>query len=402
MKKNLLISFIAMFFAFTMAAQVNEVSLVAYGFGESETEAVNRALKNAIEQAYGVFVSSNTDILNDEVVKDEIATVSSGNIHSYKELSCIDLPTGFKRVSVSAVVSVSNLVEFAKSKGADCEFAGAVFGANLKLIQLNRANAQKATKNMMTSLNVIAKTMYDYELVVGQPTANGRINISVVAKANENYKTFTDIVYNTLTALSVKNEAQLEELREKYTTAGVVKFMPKSFDKEFVGISDRRPSYAKGTPEKVGERISVLFNLYSVMDEINRIQKNALYSFYVEDNQNVAYIFEPTNLAAECETEILDRTVQRNFDAFNVYLMPERSQYSVQNIKLWAIRRQDSEHSHGGFMICIPEAAPGSTCMEFKETFQVPLNHLMSVTNFSVKPGIPDKNQFRGVLHGAR
>lgn len=108
-------------FFFTLSsvlfAQVNEVTLVTSGEGATENDAVNEALRSAIEQAYGVFVSANTDILNDELVKDEIVTVSSGNIHSYKKLGCVELANGNKSVSVEATVSVSNLVSFAQSKG---------------------------------------------------------------------------------------------------------------------------------------------------------------------------------------------------------------------------------------------------------------------------------------------
>ena len=62
-----------------------EVTLIVQGDGASKREAVDVALRSAIEQAFGVFVSTNTTILNDEFVKDEIASISSGNIKEYKD-----------------------------------------------------------------------------------------------------------------------------------------------------------------------------------------------------------------------------------------------------------------------------------------------------------------------------
>ena len=51
------------------------MTLVVYGTAESEDEAIKIALRSAIEQAFGTFVSANTEVLNDELVKDEIATM---------------------------------------------------------------------------------------------------------------------------------------------------------------------------------------------------------------------------------------------------------------------------------------------------------------------------------------
>ena len=42
-----------------------EVSLVVSADGPTKTEAVNNALRSAIEQSVGTFVSANTEILNE-------------------------------------------------------------------------------------------------------------------------------------------------------------------------------------------------------------------------------------------------------------------------------------------------------------------------------------------------
>ena len=65
----------------------DEVTLVASGKASDSEKAITIALRSAIEQAYGTFVSANTTILNDELVKDEIVTISNGNIKSYEVLS---------------------------------------------------------------------------------------------------------------------------------------------------------------------------------------------------------------------------------------------------------------------------------------------------------------------------
>lgn len=95
--------------ALSVSAQ-ETVTLTVNGQGITKEEATANALRSAIEQSFGTFVSANTQILNDE-----IATVASGNIKKYKELGCVTLPDGRKSVSLSATVSIGNLISYAKS-----------------------------------------------------------------------------------------------------------------------------------------------------------------------------------------------------------------------------------------------------------------------------------------------
>ena len=87
------------------SSQSNEktIVLVADGSGNTKESATKNALRSAIEQAFGTFVSANTKVLDDELIKDEIVTVSTGNIKTYKELSSIKTDSGYE-VSVQATV----------------------------------------------------------------------------------------------------------------------------------------------------------------------------------------------------------------------------------------------------------------------------------------------------------
>ena len=93
-----------MFFLGLCCASAQEVTLVTSGEGMTKAEATAAALRSAIEQSFETFVSANTTILDDDIVKDEVATVASGNIKSYKELSCTKDQQGIYTVSVSATV----------------------------------------------------------------------------------------------------------------------------------------------------------------------------------------------------------------------------------------------------------------------------------------------------------
>ena len=146
----------------------NDVSVLSSGTAESEEHAIQLALRNAIEQAFGTFVSANTTILNDELVSDEIATITRGNIKSFDILSSFSNENNIT-VNLSAVVSIDNLISYAKSKGATTEFAGAAYFNNYKLLQFNSSNTEKALDMLVKQVEILSKDMFDYELGIGTP-----------------------------------------------------------------------------------------------------------------------------------------------------------------------------------------------------------------------------------------
>jgi hypothetical protein len=191
------------------AQKVDEVTLTVSGDGATKTEATEVALRSAIEQAFGVFVSANTTILDDELVKDEIATVSSGNIKKYEEITSVQLPNGNTSVTLQAVVSVSKLITYAQSKGTTAEFAGATFGMNMRLKELNKSNEEKAIANMVTQLKALAPSMFDFKLTVGEPKLS-RYNASLYEMdaivdviCNNNTEIANSLLLKTLSSLSL-------------------------------------------------------------------------------------------------------------------------------------------------------------------------------------------------------
>lgn len=146
----------------------DDVTLVVSGDGANKEEATNVALRSAIEQVYGTFVSANTSIVNDELTKDEIVTISSGNIKSYEEIE--SLSTDNKTiVTLQATVSISKLVNYAKSKGASAEFAGSTFGMNMKMKELNRKNELAALDNLLVQVKAFLPSLFEREMVLAEP-----------------------------------------------------------------------------------------------------------------------------------------------------------------------------------------------------------------------------------------
>lgn len=205
----------ALLLPFAVSAQNDEVTLITSGSGVTKEEATQSALRSAIEQAFGTFVSSDTQILNDELVKDEIITVSSGNIKNYSEISDVIDANQLHTVTVQATVSVNKLVSYAKAHGSSAELAGATFMMNMKMQQLNKENERKAFDNLSKQLRMIAQTnLFDYKLTLADmPIMSDdnkyRIYFRVDLFLNPNFISFFSLAYNTLNALSLKEQERI-------------------------------------------------------------------------------------------------------------------------------------------------------------------------------------------------
>lgn len=207
----------------TTAPQSNEkvITLVVNGTGETKEDATKNALRSAIEQAFGTFVSANTEVLNDELIKDEITTVSTGNIKSYKELSISQTSNGLYDASVQATVSIDQLTKFAQSKGMQAELAGASFVMNMKMRELNKKNEILAISHMLEKAKAIADNgLFDYKLEIGEPKlekdSKYSIKLKVLFCESANTIAFYETIYKTLQALSLTEQEQQE-----YRNSGV-------------------------------------------------------------------------------------------------------------------------------------------------------------------------------------
>lgn len=208
------------------ANSVDSVTLVISGSGATKQDATHAALRNAIEQAYGVFVSAHTEILNDSLVRDEIITIASGNVYSYHELGASVLPNGNHEVTLQATLSAQKLVAYAQSKGASCELVGganfaASYTVNIQLIRLNQQNTIKAFENLKKQLLQIAtqSEIVGFRLNVGEPQVRDPyaevlecdLSIKTEAYWKQGALQFVELMSNTLNALRLTPE-QIEQL----------------------------------------------------------------------------------------------------------------------------------------------------------------------------------------------
>ena len=195
------------------------VSITVSGSGKTQDEAKQSALRSAIEQAFGAFISSKTEILNDQVVADQMASVSSGNIQSFSILNESQLPNGSWGITLRAVVSLNKLTSFVQSKGIAIEIKGGLFALNIEQQLLNEQGEIKTIAELFGILHETMQTSFDYVIKNGDPKSldaeskNWAIPLTVTASANKNMDFCSNYLIKTLSAISLTS-AEVESYKE--------------------------------------------------------------------------------------------------------------------------------------------------------------------------------------------
>lgn len=204
---------IVVFYSSIVQAQGDKpVTLTVTGQGKTHDEATQNALRSAIEQAFGTFISSKTEILDDKLVMDEIISVANGNIQNYDVISEVQLPDGDYAISLKAVVSVTKLTSFVENKGVVTEFKGSILAANIKQQMLNEENENKAISNIASVCKTILDRSCDFEIMVGVPKQKNNDNnkwaipLTVNVKFNKNIENFKMYFSNSIRGLSMSSK----------------------------------------------------------------------------------------------------------------------------------------------------------------------------------------------------
>jgi hypothetical protein len=263
MKKiTLLLGIITLLTNMSLAQEDKTVTLTVSGQGKTQDEAKQNALRYAIERAFGTFISSNTEILNDELVKDEISSVSSGNIQKFDVVSEVEIPDGGYATTLKATVSVKKLTSFVESKGFEVEFKGSLLGANIKQQRMNEEAEWKSIINLCEVSNRILSKSLDYSIEIGEPVKAQETNhfkpekndyqimLTIKASPNINFDKFLNYFYSSIKsiAMPVSEQDDYKKLKKKIYTLKVKRETDTKFkrkltkeDKFFMGItSDKK------------------------------------------------------------------------------------------------------------------------------------------------------------------
>lgn len=301
----------------------DEVKLLVSGKASDSEKATTIALRSAIEQAYGTFVSANTTILNDDLVKDEIVTISNGNIKSYKVLSDVKCEDGQVMVTVEATVCVSKLISYAKSKGASTEFAGAAFAQNMKMKELYKQNETKALDNLLTQVKELLPICYDLEICsVGEPKEsvnfpnNYELEMVISFIPNENARTLGKTFLETLKGLSEEKlskdthtlsfmyAAELSKKTRKFISNTAINNVYYSLAQECLKGYNPYDFYLRNSTDNFGE-------------QLKRITTDVEFGFVITDNLGGKSYFTP-KFMGKSAYELIENGLIKKGGYFNI------------------------------------------------------------------------------------
>lgn len=192
------------------------VTLVVSGQGKSINEARTVALRSAIEQAFGVFVSSKTEILNNDLITENISTISNGNIQKFSVLDQTSFNNEYYSVTLRAEVSLNKLATFLNQNGMSVNIDGELVVNNYILKDIYEKNEFNSALNYFNTLkeNYSNKNLFDIELFASDPfkivsSQNFYVPMRIKISPQEGLKTLASSTLNFLKSIAI-DDANIE------------------------------------------------------------------------------------------------------------------------------------------------------------------------------------------------
>ena len=249
------------------------VTLVVSGQGKTQYEAKQNALRSAIEQAFGTFISSKTEILNDNLVKDEIVSISNGNIKKYDVVSQIVLPNGNYTITLKAQLSIEKLSSFIENKGYKVVYGGDNYALNLKNIELNKNNETKVISNLESVVSSFLNNIYSYKIKADEPKflKNDQYLIKIYTQVvpNDNFEKLINYLTSSLKTLSL-NKNEIENLKSYNFPIYKIEYIDLDGKKY---VFDMRNEFSKDFFVRLIEKIENQANKIEITDGVNTLKE---------------------------------------------------------------------------------------------------------------------------------
>ena len=91
-------------------AQTNQIeTVVAFGTGANQADALYNAKLNAMDQIFGTFISTKTVISNDSIVMNNVISITNGQITNYEILKTDKTENGYI-ITIKVSTNLQNLI----------------------------------------------------------------------------------------------------------------------------------------------------------------------------------------------------------------------------------------------------------------------------------------------------
>lgn len=185
------------------------IDLTVSGRGVSKDSAILSALKSAINQGFSSFISTNTKVINDSLINDEVIQMSNGTINKFTILTSDSISNNDYSVVLKVLMAVNRMNDIVKSKGIESELDGAEFAFNQKLRILNDQNELKTLKTTLDIALSLFRKSIDYKIIAFDPVASidkpssWEVPVNIDFQFNQNIKLFCSYLYNNLRKISL-------------------------------------------------------------------------------------------------------------------------------------------------------------------------------------------------------
>jgi len=158
------------------------------GHGATPTEARDNGFRLAVEQAIGTLISSETEVVNGQIKRDEIISYASGYVDAFDIVETTTTAQGQSRVRMKVWVGRSALSDRLLNRS---ERSGEVDGARAS-VQLQTLNQERVTGDRLLQqvLNDFPKRAFDIDLKpadIVRQNRSAQMEVNFVVRWNQDY-----------------------------------------------------------------------------------------------------------------------------------------------------------------------------------------------------------------------
>ena len=210
--------FFAILFTNSVIAQ-ESIQTTSSGYGATEQEAINIALINALQETLGVYLSSNTKVLNDKLIKDEISAITDGEVLNYKKLETKKISEQEYFVILDVTITKSKLAKyFSRNDEITLIFDGEKLQQNLKILAINKTSEINSIKNLVEVADGFLNKITNYKIYKPQeiPDPNdGKYEIEYLVEGNTNINIdeLSSLVISSLNKIAL-DKSEIKKLKK--------------------------------------------------------------------------------------------------------------------------------------------------------------------------------------------
>ncbi len=198
-------------------AQANQVeTVVAFGTGANQADALYNAKINAMDQIFGTFISTKTVITNDSVAMSNVISITNGKITNYEIIKTDKTEFGYI-ITIKVSANLQNLVAFCNTIGIESYVQGSMFSDNLGTKLKNKENEIKVLNNFLETFKKEIPTIFDYTIKTNEPlkasnSENFLIKINCEFVLNKNYNSILNVLIDLINEIGIK-ESELPDYK---------------------------------------------------------------------------------------------------------------------------------------------------------------------------------------------